>query len=140
MASSPSSQSEPGGPRVGAPGKAADPKTQELRREQAELARRLEVRASVDQARNGLVLGFAALLAAGVSWALLWDRYAKEPSELARKHPELFMAGSVAMGAAAAILFLAAVVVLRRSRRLARDEAALFSRLRELRRTLEIDA
>jgi hypothetical protein len=110
-----------------------------LRVEHDDLARRLEIRPSVDVARNGFMLAFAGLVAAGLAWALLWDRYDKDPSDLGQAHPILFIAASLVAGLVGAALVIRGAIALRRSRRMARDEAALFVRLRELRRLLEID-
>ncbi len=112
-----------------------------LRVEHDDLARRLESRPSVDLARNGLVLLFVGLVSAGLAWALLWDRYDKlDPTDPGLAHPILFLTGSAVAALLGLVLVIRGVVVLRRSRRLARDEAALFARLRELRRLLELDA
>ncbi len=112
-----------------------------LRAEHDDLAARLEARPSVDVARNGFVALFAGLVAAGIAWALLWDRYDKlDPSDLGLAHPVLFTTASAVAGALGAALLLGGALTLRRSRRMARAEAALFARLLELRRLLEIDA
>ncbi len=112
-----------------------------LRVEHDDLARRLEARASVDVARRGFVALFAGLVAAGIAWAMLWDRYDKlDPSDPGLAHPVLFMTGSVVAGVLGAALLLRGALTLRRSRRMARAEAVLFIRLLELRRLLEIDA
>jgi hypothetical protein len=116
-----------------------DPRTAALRAEHDDLARRLESRASVDLARRGLLLLFLAFVATGIGWAFLWDRYAKVPSEQVQAHPGWFTTGYVVTGLLAVILWVAGGVTLSRRRRLARDEAALFSRLQELRRKLELD-
>lgn len=116
-----------------------DPRTAALRAEHDDLARRLEARASVDLARRGLVLLAVAFVSTGICWAFLWDRYAKVPSDLVQAHPGWFTTGYVVTGLLAAILWVAGAVALARRSRLARDEAALFSRLQELRRRLELD-
>lgn len=112
-----------------------------LRLEHDDLARRLAVRPSVDVARNAFVLIFVGgPIAGGISWALLWDRYDKlDPSDLGLAHPVLFLTCAVLAGVLGAILIVRGVLALRRSRRMARAEAALFARLRELRRLLGID-
>jgi hypothetical protein len=117
----------------------SEPRKAALRAEHDDLARRLEARASVDEARRGLTLVFLALVSTGVSWAFLWDRFAKAPSRAVVEHPGWFTIGYWAAGVVAAVLWLAGAVALVRRRRLARDEAALFSRLQELRRKLELD-
>lgn len=112
-----------------------------LRVEHDDLARRLEARPSVDVARNAFVALFAGLVATGISWALLWDRYDKlDPSDPGLAHPVLFLAGSAVAGVLGVALLLRGALTLRRSRRMAHEEAALFDRLLELRRLLEIDA
>ncbi len=112
-----------------------------LRSEHDDLARRLEARPSVDVARNGLVVLAGGLLALGVAWALLWDRYDKrDPSDLGLAHPVLFLTSAAIGAAVGAVLVVRGALALRRSRRLAREEAVLFRRLLELRRLLEIDA
>jgi hypothetical protein len=111
-----------------------------LRLEHDDLARRLEIRPSVDVARNGFVVLFVGLVSIGLSWALIWDRYDKlDPSDPGRAHPVLFITASVLAGLLGAVLALRGALMLRRSRRMARDEAALFARLRKLRRLLELD-
>jgi len=110
-----------------------------LHREHDALARRLEVRPSVDEARHGIVLAFVGTLALFMSFALIFDRRAKAPSHLARAHPELFTVASLTLGALATVLLVRGASALRRSRRMAREEAALFERLRELRRGLGVD-
>jgi len=52
----------------------------------------------------------------------------------------MFLAGSAAAALLGVVLGARGVLVLRRSRHLARGEAALFARLLELRRLLELDA
>lgn len=111
-----------------------------LRVEHDDLARRLESRPSVDLARNGFVQVFAGLVAAGVAWALLWDRHKLDPSDPGLSHPDLFLAGAVVAAVLGVGLMVRGAIVLRRSRRMAREESALFARLLELRRLLEIDA
>lgn len=110
-----------------------------LRLEHDELARRLESRPSVEVARQALVLGFAGLMSLGIGWALFTYRYGKVPSELAERHPTAFVAAVVLACTVSALLVARGLVVFRRSRRMAREEAALFARLRELRRALGLD-
>ncbi len=112
-----------------------------LRLEHDELARRLEVRPSVDVARSGFVWLAAGLMSVALSWALFWDRWDKlDPTDLGVRFPVAYMAASAIALVLGLVLLIRATVVLRRSRRMAREEAALFARLRELRRLLEIDA
>ncbi len=111
-----------------------------LRLEHDSLARRLEVRPSVDTARNGFVWGFAGLMSVALSWALLWDRWDKvDPTDLGVRYPVAYLTVSAVALALGVALLVRAGAVLRRSRRMARDEAALFARLCELRRLLGID-
>ncbi len=117
----------------------APPPGDPLRAEHDALAARLAARASVDVLRLAVVLGFLGLLSAGVSWAVLWDRYGAHPTEIAVEHTALFHAGYLAAGAVALTLFALTGLVLVRWRRLAREEDALFARLRELHRALGID-
>ncbi len=112
-----------------------------LRSEHDDLARLLEARASVDVARNGIVVLVGGILAVGVAWALLWDRYDKlDPTDPGLTHPVLFLAGAALGAVVGLVLIVRGALVIRRSRRLAREEAVLFRRLLELRRLLEIDA
>ncbi len=110
-----------------------------LRAEHDGLARRLEVRPSVDRLRSGLLVSFVGLVSFGISWALVSEVWAKEPSALALAHHDLLIAAICATAALAAVLFVRGALVLRSSRRMAREEATLFARLCELRRALEID-
>jgi hypothetical protein len=109
-----------------------------LRAEHDDLARRLEVRASVDELRKGFVRLFLGLIAAGVTVKLGWDRWGTLPDGVVRivRGPPLFL--WVATAAAVALLGLA-LVALARARRLARDEDRLFARYRQLRTELGID-
>jgi hypothetical protein len=113
-----------------------------LRAEHDLLARRLEVRPSVDVARRGLVRVFGGLLALGVSGSLAWNRWGyvpDAPQEAGRSGGPLVLAGILACAALAVALLAAGGAALRRSRRLAREEAVLFERLRSLRRALGFD-
>jgi hypothetical protein len=120
----------------------APPSTQpSLRAEHDDLARRLESRPSVDLARGGFARGFAGILSLGLGGALLWDRYDKlDLSDPGPSHPAPYLSGAGVAAALGVFLVARGVVVLLRSRRMAREEAALFARLLELRRLLEIDA
>jgi hypothetical protein len=112
-----------------------------LREEHDQLARRLEVRASVDLALRALLRLAGGVLALGVAAALAWNRwgYRPEGSGPGPAAAAFNAAGAVIFGATAISLLALGAVRLRRSRLLAREEAALFARLRELRRALEID-
>jgi hypothetical protein len=112
-----------------------------LRSEHDDLTRQLESRASVGVARNGFVVLVGGILALGVGWALVWDRYEQgDPSDPGLANPILFLAGALVAAIVGVVLIVRGAQVLRRSRRMAREEAVLFHRLLELRRLLEIDA
>lgn len=111
-----------------------------LRAEHDALARRLAVRGSVDLARRGLYQAFFGLVSAGLSVKLGWDRYGVLPEGVLRKThpgPPLFL--WIATGVTVVLLLLA-IRSLLRSRRLAREEDALFARYRALRAALGLDA
>jgi hypothetical protein len=118
----------------------ANPSSQALRAEHDALAGRLAARASVDVLRLAVVLGALGILSGGVCWAVLWDRYGPHPTDLVQEHTALFHAGYLAAGVVAVTLFVLSGVTLARSRRMAREEDALFARLRDLRRALGIDS
>ncbi len=119
----------------------ADPQVGEaaLRAEHDALAKRLEVRASVDGLRRAGLMSFAGLVSACLSWGLVWDRFGKTPTEFALAHTELFRFGWIITALVALGLFGAGAVAFRRSRRVAAEEHTLFLRLCELRRALGID-
>jgi hypothetical protein len=117
------------------PEAALDPR----RAEHDALAERLAVRRSVDEARSGFYLVFAGLVSVGLTVKLAWDRWGVLPPGVERKiHPGppmfLLVAGTVAV-----ILLLLCVRAFVRSRRLMREEDALFARYRELRAGLGLD-
>jgi hypothetical protein len=119
---------------------AAHPQDQvALRAEHDELARRLEIRTSVDHAKKGLIRIFVGLLSTGLSIRLAWDRWGPlKPGHVRRltgKYPLfLYLAGAVAV-----ILLVLGIASLLRARRLGREEDRLFSRFRQLRAELGID-
>jgi heme exporter protein D len=116
------------------------PAPEALRAEHDALARRLAVRASVDLARRGLYQVFFGLLFAGLSVKLGWDRFGVLPAGVVRKAhagPPLFLWIATVV---TVVLLLLAIRSLLRSRRLARDEDALFVRYRALRAALGLDA
>jgi hypothetical protein len=103
------------------------------------LARRLEVRGSIDHLRAGLLRVFVGLISAGVTVKLGWDRWGTLKPGVVRKAvtgKPLFL--WIATGVTLVILTLA-VSSLLRARRLAREEDRLFARFRELRAQLKID-
>jgi len=112
-----------------------------LRAEHDLLARRLEARASVDLALRGILVAAGGVLALGVSASFAWNRWGSRPEvRPLGSAAAWFTAGAALVFAMAAVVLLGlGAAKLRRSRRLAREEAALFARLRELRRVLEID-
>ena len=112
-----------------------------LRQEHDRLAQRLEARASVDVALRGILLVAGGALALGIAAALAWNRwgYAPPGQPPGGPVPWLSACGALACAALAALLLATGAGKLRRSRRLAREEATLFARLLELRRALEID-
>lgn len=110
-----------------------------LRAEHDSLAGRLAVRPSVDALRRGLYQGFFGLLSVGLTVKLGWDRWGTLAQGVARKAhpgPPLFLWIATAL---ALVLLALAIRSLLRSRRLARDEDALFARFRELRRVLGVE-
>ncbi len=111
-----------------------------LRKEHDELAGRLGRRPSVDVARVGIFWSVGGVMLLAIGWALLWDRWAKEPSDLARAHPEWFVTAAGVFAVLSLPLLVRVFLVLRRSRRLAAEERVLFARMLELRRALELDA
>lgn len=119
------------------PRTAQDPAT--LRAEHDALARRLEVRRSIDLVRRGAYLGFAALVGVGLSAKLAWDRWGTPPAGLTREPPTGFPIFFLAAAAVTLVLVLLALRDARRARRLMREEDALFARFRALRATLRLD-
>ena len=110
-----------------------------LRAEHDALARRLEIRRSIDVARRGAYQIFAGLIAVGAAIALAWDRWGTLRPGLVRKPvtgPPFFLYLAIA---AALVLLLLAIRSFLRARRLMREEDALFARLRALRGTLGLD-
>ncbi len=109
-----------------------------LRTEHDDLARRLEIRSSIDELRRGLLRLFLGLIATGLTVKLGWDRWGVLKAGVVRKlrGPPVFLwiATAVAM-----ILLLLAIRALVRARRLARDEDRLFARYRWVRAELGID-
>jgi heme exporter protein D len=117
-----------------------DPRALEAARaEHDDLARKLEVRVSVDFARRGLLQVFVGLIATGFAVKLGWDRWGPLPPEIARRHqpgPPVFLWIAVAV---TIVLLALGIRSLLRSRRLAREEDRLFARLKELRAALGLD-
>ena len=110
-----------------------------LRAEHDELARRLEVRLSIDHLRRGLLRVFFGLISAGVTVKLAWDRWGVLKPGAIRKpvvgRPLFFWIASVVT----LVVLALSVASLLRARRLAREEDRLFVRFRELRGKLELE-
>jgi cation transport ATPase len=106
-----------------------------LRAEHDALAAALAARASIDHARRGAYLGFAALIAVGVSVKLGFDRWFSTHVTRFRGPPVFFYVAA----AMTVVLVAAALLEAVRARRLMREEDARFARLQELRRRLELD-
>jgi hypothetical protein len=111
-----------------------------LRAEHDELARRLEIRTSIDALRRGLYTIFFGLIGAGTSVKLGWDRWGTLKPGVVRRivgtRPLfLWIATAVTI-----VLLLAGVAALLKARRLAKVEDRLFARLRQLRAELGLDA
>jgi hypothetical protein len=110
-----------------------------LRAEHDALARRLSVRTSIDEVRKGLYLVFLGLLSVGLSVKLAWDRWGTlRPGVVRKLHtgPPLFLWMATA---AALVLLVLAIRHLARSRRLRREEDALFARYRQIRGELGLE-
>jgi heme exporter protein D len=110
-----------------------------LRAEHDDLARRLEVRESIDHLRRGLLRIFVGLIATGVTVKLAWDRWGVLKPGVIRKplvgRPLYFWIASVV----SLVVLLLGIAALVRARRLAREEDRLFARFRELRARLGLE-
>jgi hypothetical protein len=110
-----------------------------LRAEHDELARRLEVRVSIDHLRRGLLRTFVGLISAGVTVKLAWDRWGVLKPGVVRKavvgRPLFFWIATIVT----LVIFSLGIASLLRARRLAREEDRLFTRFRELRGKLELE-
>jgi len=110
-----------------------------LRAEHDALARRLEIRRSVDVARRALYQLFFGLLSAGLGIKLAWDRWGVVKAGVVRRIPRgppLFFWAAAAL---AVVLLVLAVRSLLAVRRLQRQEDALYARYRALREALRLD-
>lgn len=115
------------------------PAADALRAEHDALARRLAIRRSVDEARRALYQLFFGLLSVGLTVKLAWDRFGVLKPGVVRKAmrgPPLFLWAATAV---AVILLVLAIRSFRRTRRLQREEEALYARYRALRETLRLD-
>jgi heme exporter protein D len=117
-----------------------EPATAEaLRAEHDALARRLEVRGSIDHLRAGLLRVFFGLISAGVTVKLGWDRWGTLKPGVVRKAvvgKPLFLWVATAVTLVVLALAVASLV---RARRLAREEDRLFVRFRALRGQLGLE-
>jgi hypothetical protein len=109
-----------------------------LRAEHDELARRLEIRSSIDDLKRGLLRLFFGLIAMGLTIKLGWDRWGAGAAGLIRKMrgPPILL--WLATGAAVVLLALA-LRALARARRTGLDEDRLFARYQQLRAELGLD-
>jgi heme exporter protein D len=117
----------------------ADPTPGALRAEHDALGRRLAIRRSVDEARRALYQLFFGLLSVGLSVKLAWDRWGVlKPGVVRKAHagPPLFLWAAMA---ATVILLVLSIRSFLRTRRLQREEDALFARYRALREALRLD-
>ncbi len=112
------------------PGSAGD-----LRAEHDRLAERLGVRRSIDLVRSGAYTGFVGFIASGLAVKLAYDRWVSVRATRFRGPPVFFFA---ALSLALVLLAIALYLFLR-ARRHMRVEDALFARMQELRRRLELD-
>lgn len=111
-----------------------------LRAEHDALARRLEVRTSIDVLRKGLYTIFFGLIGAGTSVKLAWDRWGPLEPGVVRKiigARPVFLYLAVTLTVA---LLLGGIVAMLWARRLGREEDRLFVRFRQLRTELGLDA
>ncbi len=117
----------------------AGPEAGALRAEHDDLARRLAIRRSVDEARRALYRLFFGLLSVGLTVKLSWDRFGVLKPGVVRKAsrgPPLFLWLATAV---AVVLLVLAIRSFLRTRRLQREEEALYARYRALRETLRLD-
>jgi hypothetical protein len=115
----------------------ADPAA--LRAEHDALAQKLAIRPSVDAARKGLILAFLGFIALGTAGALAWDHWGPPPpGEVKVVMPGRPLYFMIVLVVAIAIASWS-VVILARARRLGREEAVLFGRMKQLRALLGLD-
>jgi hypothetical protein len=110
-----------------------------LRGEHDALADKLAARRSVDRMREAAYVGFASVIAIGLSIKLAWDRWGPLRPGAVRKiyhGPPLFLFLAVI---ATIVLGSLAVRALVLAARLRREEDALFARMRALRAELGLD-
>jgi hypothetical protein len=110
-----------------------------LRAEHDALARRLEIRRSIDHVRRGAYVAFGALLGVGLSLKLAWDRWGTPPPGAAPRVREglpLFFLLALAL---TLVLLAFAARDFVRARRLMREEDRLFARFKDVRAALRLD-
>jgi hypothetical protein len=110
-----------------------------LRAEHDALAKRLEARRSIDEVRKALYELFFGLISAGLAVKLAFDRWGPPKPGVVRKihtGPPLFFYLALAV---TIVVLLLAIRGFLRTRRLMREEDALFARYRTLRATLGLD-
>ena len=109
--------------------------TAALRAEHDDLAGKLAVRRSIDVMRRFSYTAFAALLTAGLSVKLAYDRwFSIRPNRFKGPPVYFFIALAITI-----VLVASAIVLFRRARRLMLGEDALFARMRALRDRLGLD-
>lgn len=109
-----------------------------LRAEHDTLARKLEIRRSVDELRVAAYTGFASVISLGLSLKFAWDRWGwskLQKPPIRGRYPLLFL-GALLLFAALGYVTLRA---LRRARAHRAEEEALYGRFRELRQLLRLD-
>ncbi len=108
-----------------------------LRAEHDALARKLEVRRSVDELRTAAYSGFAAALSFGLTIKFTWDRwFSKLPRTSPRgRYPILVILAAILF----AVLLWVALRAARRARAHREVEERLAVRFEELRRMLRLD-
>jgi hypothetical protein len=106
-----------------------------LRAEHDDLAQKLAARGSIDVMRRFSYTAFVALITAGLSVKLAYDRWFSIRPNRFKGPPVYFF---IALAITIALLAYAAVLF-RRARRIMRGEDALFARMRELRDRLRLD-
>src|SRR5512133_980293 len=121
------------------PGAQAPSGAAALRAEHDALAKKLEVRRSIDESRKALYLVFFGLISVGLTVKLAWDRWGVlKPGVIRKVHagPPLFFLVATAL---TLVLLSLAIRGFLRARALMRDEDALFVRYRALRARLRLD-
>ncbi len=120
-----------------------DPGQSSLRAEHELLAKRLEVRGSIDLVRKAVLQAFATFVALGLAGGFAWDRWAfklgwtkKPPLKPPSSGIPLYLFAALAAGVA---LLAVTLRTLGAARRRMRVEDADFARLSEVRGRLGLD-